>query len=500
MRVFVLKPLILIVVALVIAGCAVLPVFEEVDLEEQQDAPVVRHALANLPFTDHWTMLFLNGAEAGFTHLRVIAGATPNDFTLRSEAYLQMFLLGTKTTVIITATDWVDANLRHKRYRYVYTIDGAKKRVDGTIEEGVLHASVTGDAGHRELDIALKRPIYPSRAVCLYPIIDGLERGKSYSFVTYDGETQILKAVTQRVDGYGASDQFDGYAYSLSSNVSGSASNIWIDQLGRCVLEVSMKGIFLAKQLAAEKAREMLVSAAFNHTPFYLDYTTIRTEQPIESARDVKAMRVELSSLGEAWVLPDDDRQRCWHESDVYACQIVASPGHIDKVAFEEVDIKAMFPSTAITSDAPAVVSIASDIAGEIDEQGLGLIHSLNDWILSRVRHSTEPIENASQALGSNHQSGPLGRTYLFAALARAVGIPTRIVNGLVYSQLDEGFIYHSWAESWIDGIWYRVDPAFGGLSDDATHIKLGLGDTDEELSKFADIIGRLSVNVLAYD
>lgn len=498
--VFVLKRSLVAAILWSIAGCVTRPVFEEVVVDEQVDVPVARHALASLPFSDHWTKLILNGADAGFTHLSVSSGATPNDFVLLSEAYLQLFLLGTKTTIVITATDWVDANLRLKQFHYVYVIDGVKTLVEGTVDDGELSAHITDDSGARLQTTSLERAIYPSRAVPLYPVVNGLQVGKSYSYSTYDGETQSVKAVVQRIAAYGTSDQFEGYAYRVMSNVSGSAANIWIDERGRAVLEVSMKGIFLSKQLDSHKARATLVRAAFNQIPFYADYTTLGTKQSIDSPRTVKAMRVNLSGLDPSWVLPNDGAQRCWRESTVYACQIVAVPGRSSTVPIEEVEIEATLPSSSITSEDPAVQRIAANILNENNQAGLELIHWINDWIARRVRNSTAPVQTASQVLGSNSQSGSLGRTYLFAALARSLGIPTRIVNGLVYSQEHQGFIYHSWAESWVDEIWYRVDPAFGGLLVDATHIKLIVADTLDEVSDLSDVIGRLTVNVIAYD
>jgi transglutaminase-like putative cysteine protease len=48
------------------------------------------------------------------------------------------------------------------------------------------------------------------------------------------------------------------------------------------------------------------------------------------------------------------------------------------------------------------------------------------------------------------------------AALARSLGIPTRVVNGIVYSDDYAGFYYHTWAESLLDSGWIAIDPTFG--------------------------------------
>ena len=61
--------------------------------------------------------------------------------------------------------------------------------------------------------------------------------------------------------------------------------------------------------------------------------------------------------------------------------------------------------------------------------------------------------------------------TMLFIALARAAGIPSRICSGIVFS--GDAFYYHFWPEVYV-GRWVQMDPTFGQMVADATHIQLG--------------------------
>ncbi len=83
----------------------------------------------------------------------------------------------------------------------------------------------------------------------------------------------------------------------------------------------------------------------------------------------------------------------------------------------------------------------------------------------------------------------------LSAALARASGLPSRVVAGLVYlpGMSTEGvgprgaFGYHMWAEVLVaEGVWRPVDAALGGF--DATHIALGRSDLALE-SPLGDLV-----------
>jgi transglutaminase-like putative cysteine protease len=88
------------------------------------------------------------------------------------------------------------------------------------------------------------------------------------------------------------------------------------------------------------------------------------------------------------------------------------------------------------------------------------------------------------------------GHAYLYTALARASRIPTRVVNGLVYSEYARGFLYHTWAESLVDGRWLAVDPIFDQVGVDVTHVKLIEGETLGELTPLVGLIGRLDATV----
>ncbi|MCX7958718.1 MAG: transglutaminase-like domain-containing protein [Deltaproteobacteria bacterium] len=67
----------------------------------------------------------------------------------------------------------------------------------------------------------------------------------------------------------------------------------------------------------------------------------------------------------------------------------------------------------------------------------------------------------------------------LTSALLKSLGIPTRLVMGLVY--VDGKFGFHSWLDYWADG-WYSVDPTLNEESVNPTHIRLwtGIGEPSE--------------------
>lgn len=90
----------------------------------------------------------------------------------------------------------------------------------------------------------------------------------------------------------------------------------------------------------------------------------------------------------------------------------------------------------------------------------------------------------------------------LLAALARIKKIPSQTVAGVVYTEQGGphgAFGYHMWAQLWLGGRWIDMDPTFGQIEPDATHVALAIEDlTDEsfykQAVKLAQFIGQLKV------
>jgi len=83
----------------------------------------------------------------------------------------------------------------------------------------------------------------------------------------------------------------------------------------------------------------------------------------------------------------------------------------------------------------------------------------------------------------------------LVTALLRSVGIPARIVVGLVYR--DGKFYYHAWNEAHVH-TWLSLDATLKQMPADATHIKLINGGIEKQI-QIAAMIGNLNLTVLEY-
>jgi len=143
-----------------------------------------------------------------------------------------------------------------------------------------------------------------------------------------------------------------------------------------------------------------------------------------------------------------------------------------------------------LQSDDPAIVALADSLTrGCTDSwEAAAAICRFVDTAVQDV--PTVSLPSAVDVLDS--MRGDCNEhTALFVALARAAGIPSAVCNGIVY--IDEGrFGYHAWPMVWV-GRWVAMDPTFGMLLADATHIILAMGSLEDQYTINA-VIGRLSV------
>jgi transglutaminase-like putative cysteine protease len=131
----------------------------------------------------------------------------------------------------------------------------------------------------------------------------------------------------------------------------------------------------------------------------------------------------------------------------------------------------------------------------------LEAVQRINDWVFTSVaKEPSVGVPNGLEVLYSK-RGDCNEHTALFVSLARAAGIPTRIAAGVVYSERigPKGqFYYHAWPEVQLGGPseWVPVDPTFGQVPADATHIKLVEGDLDRQV-EILGVIGRLELELI---
>jgi transglutaminase superfamily protein len=451
--------------------------------------PPPRYALADLPMPEHWTGVVFNGAKVGFTHTRVARAAQDGLYDIHGEAVIRFRFLGYDKRTQIRTLDTVDENARLVRFDYRYVLDESEQSLTGEVRDGRLRYRLTsaGRAAEQKEE-TLTEPLYPAAALDLLPVLGGLRVGSAFRWLVFNGETQNLSRATQRVESYEASDLFEGAAFKVQTELLGLRSTSWIDARGRPLLELGMNGVLVSALEDERAAKSYLASAAVNKDDVLVAWSLVKTPLPIADPRRAQFLRVALNRMPLS-----DERQRCRSSAAEAVCEIDAGRQASPEPGSAESGLK---PSAVVQSNDPMIRLLARSIAPDAAMPVEDKIGAVLGWLAKNIRK--EPVDAFSALDVLDARRGECqGHAYLYAALARALGVPTRVVNGLVYTSDYAGFLYHTWAESLVAGSWRAVDPTFAQAYADATHIALARGESPADLAPLVDWVGNTHIRVL---
>jgi len=483
----------LISVAVLLAGCKSL-YFKPV---ERVPEPAPQYRLAEWPDREYWAGVVFNGEKIGFTHLALGAAASPGLFEIRSDAAFALRFLGVEKRVSLKAYDLVRPDLDLVAFSYEYVIDGSAVALDGERSGDTLAVTIRqGATGDRQV-IDVRGPVYPLAASVLYPTLHGLAPGREFRYPVYSGELQKIAEVVQRIVAYERSTLFDGTAYHVETAMEGYRVETWISPRGTPLLEIAMNGVLISGREDEARARSYLAAASLNKSEALIEFALAKPDQPIAVPRRVTTMRIALA--GAPGTVPSDGAQHCVSEVGETVCAVRTSDAASEQaVSMAAADPRYLASTFTVAANDPGIVATAREI-GSGTSDARERVRRIVAWMQGNVRVSPVDVWSAVDAL-RRREAECQGHAYLYAALARALGVPTRVVNGIVYSEDFEGFLYHAWAESLVDGRWLAVDPTFGSVPADATHVKLVEGETLAELTSLVDWVGRLKVRVIAVE
>ncbi|WP_407908638.1 transglutaminase domain-containing protein [Lysobacter claricitrinus] len=189
-------------------------------------------------------------------------------------------------------------------------------------------------------------------------------------------------------------------------------------------------------------------------------------------------IRYRLRLPDERWRVPETGEQVVVANDNGTVDLRVCAPG-CDGAAPGTGDIaRYLLANDWVDSDAIALRRFARDAAGG------GPVARRMQRLVEAIRHHMDgPIafdayRSATQAL-RDRGGDCTEAAVLLAAAARAAGIPTRVMYGLVYSSrftgVSHSFSPHMWVQAW-DGVrWVSYDAGVGEF--DAGHVALAIGD-----------------------
>jgi transglutaminase-like putative cysteine protease len=273
--------------------------------------------------------------------------------------------------------------------------------------------------------------------------------------------------------------------------------NGWIDEQGR-IVETTQLG-FVLRRLPYEVAFDnwraaRRETAAVTKDRDILETTAIAANERLSDR--TLSMRVRLTGVDLHGFDIQGQRQRLSGDT----LTILPPPMAGGRVAgyrlpMSDRDTSNSRPEALIQSDDPRIAALAHRIIRN-QKSPRAAAFQITRWVYDSLKKQiTFGIPNAVEVL--QKRSGDCNEhTQLFVALARAIGLPARVVAGLAF--VDGKFFYHAWPEVLLDD-WVAVDPTFGQYPADAAHLRFVIGGVARQ-TELLRLMGKLKIDVLSVD
>lgn len=436
---------------------------------------------------EHWSGIYLRGAKIGYSHGRL--RTTADGVRIDESSVMRLIVLEREQTVRLVVTATANPDLTVRRFTATLSSELGRFTARGRVDGARLILDVTTGGEQSRQELPLDEPLYLPSAARARLAASGLRAGRQATFRIFDPSAMQHQPMTIIVEEPQAI-VLDGLsipAWKLRESFRGIESDVWIDATGRMLRERGAMGLEVVRE-----SRDAAVTAGWQDTPVDLmGAVAIPVATDIEAPRSRGRLRAQLGGLA-GFPVPSDARQRV--AGDTLTIEREAVPAVSYALPYRETQWAAELQPTAfLQTDHPRVRTAARAALGDARE-ATAAADRLRRWVYTTLeKRPAATIPNALQVL--EIRAGDCNEhAVLYAALARAVGLPARVVAGVVYQ--DGAFLYHAWNEVWLGNDWVSVDPAFDQMPADVTHLKLVEGGPDAHAA-LMPLIGSLSIAIL---
>jgi hypothetical protein len=439
-----------------------------------------------------WRGVYYRGEKIGFTVGQVVP--TDGGFELQEDGRLQMSLLGATTPAILKTTARVDQAFALRSFDFSLDPGTGPLTLSGRLDGLRLSLEIRSGAGTRTEVRTLSEP--PALMLNLGRRLAsaGLAAGATHRVMVFDPATLTNAPVAVQI-GRREVVMTGGRptpAFRAELSFAGITTTSWITDTGEIVREESPLGLLSVRE-SQEQATQLAVSSRVQADMLAAAAVVPTMRARIDEPRDVVKLRLQIGGVDTS-PLALDGAGQTWSPDVlelVDARRRQPGPADPERALY-------LRPEPLIESDDPAIVAEARRmIAGATSprDRAERLVRAVNGLL---DKTPTISVPSAREVLRT--KVGDCNEhTALYVALARAVGIPTRVDVGLAY--VLGAFYYHAWPEVYLEegdgrGLWLPVDPTFNQFPADATHIRLLRGGLDKQAA-ILPLIGRVTLTVL---
>jgi transglutaminase-like putative cysteine protease len=432
---------------------------------------------------------------------------TASGYQMTEKARFQLKVMGTERKIATDLLLNTSRDFSLEDFRYRLSSPGVDFAATGKRQGQILKVKLHTAGTSRQIDLPLPNSPYLPISLRLFLSRQKLTVGEEYSLPFFDPLTLRTESVRVRVEGPEEVlvDGAAAKATRVSGSFKGIRTTLWVDNQGAVVKEQGPLGFTLERE-SSKKHGEPSGAASLDLISFVSVVPNQRVSNPLQRT----SLKLLLTGFHPEDFKLSSGRQQL--EGSILSIK----QENLAKIKSYRLPFHnpAFLPYLAATpfmqSDHPRIVSLAKTVlSGETDASKA--VARIKDWVYTNIRK--EPTVSLPSALEVivRRRGDCNEHAVLFGALAKAAGIPTRTIVGLVYlnSPLDPSraldpesqyrtggaFYYHAWSEVWL-GDWVSVDPTLNQFPTDVTHIRFIEGEIDRQMD-LLKVLGQVKIELL---
>jgi len=444
-----------------------------------------------------WMGAYVSGKKIGYVTLRVEKSDFDgtDGYKLSSIMHDRLNVLGADLTQHVTNVIYTDKSFRPKYELFTMSSGGRTTEITARFRERTVECIISAGAGLTAKSV----PIPKGANLAADPmfIVGDPEAtpGKRYelyyfnplSLAVEELSVTFLRREKVIVDSVG----YDALVFKSITPMG--EMTVWQEPNGDIVKIDAMMGINMFRE-----PKQQAMSGADGNSQDFAVLTCVKVAKPIVRPRERRKLDLIVRGLQDRPL--SDNRQKAVL---VKGQNEVTIRYKIEARKFDHTKSKPrpvivprlrhyLVASPYVDCDAESISSQAAEIVGGERNAYLACCR-IRAWVYGAMKSRADiGVTRAASDVLRSRVGVCRDYAVLFAALARSIGIPTRVAVGLIYT--NGAFYYHAWNECYV-GEWVPFDSTLPTDFVDATHVKLGEGDATSMFS-LARVIGRLSIEI----
>lgn len=458
---------------------------------EKTEIPVGQNAQSDV--SEEWLGIFIQGQRIGYSFTKIARAAT--GLTIENRSLMTLVMMTEQRTLQTHTFAHTDNEYTLKDFFLEITTAGHATKIEGTIrDQRMTLTSYSHGVPHTQTITLKEKPYIPD---ALEEVIKqkNLKPGDEISIPYFDPTTQSSSIARIRLGDQEVVNVLDADVTGMRVDIDymGIHSILWLDEKYTLIKEsVPAMGMEMIPMSREQALAEIEPAQAFDLLSFF----AVKLSATIPHPTTLSYVKLSLENISIEDLDIEDDFQHVRAHDPVivesYHAQVDDLPEYslpiTEHAAFLE-------PSVYIQCRNEEIIKAARDFSGN-EKNAKRVAEKLVHGVYRLIKKNpTASLPSALDVLRTK-EGDCNEHSILFTALARSVGLPTKIYVGLV--NLDgSSYFYHAWCAVWL-GKWVPVDPTFDQFPADVGHLKLKEGELAEQ-AKVLQVVGKLRINVLEY-